>query len=153
MRLGTTIDLGANILPHNGDNGLKDSLVANNHGILSAETNDDLANNLKKGAYNAGGEGRVPEFYRHMCTIQVLDNSTKTDKGGKGNEMAILLISNVQDDWEPKRLLEDLGVRLVYPRGRPLRGVVDSRDVFMSGKCLSKGMRELLSLRSDVNYD
>lgn len=57
------------------------------------------------------------------------------------------------DDRESERLLEDLGVRLVDPRGRPLRVVADSRDEQTSGKRLNKGMMELLRLHSYVNYD
>lgn len=134
-------DLGAECLTPKGDKGLEATFFANSCGIPPVEHN----------AEGEGlGEGVLPT---PVCTRQVQDNSLTIDRGPKGDEIAIHPTCNVVDDWEHERLLEDLGVQLVDPRGRPLRVVVDSRDEQTSGKRLNTGMMELLRLHSDVNYD
>lgn len=75
--------------------------------------------------------------------------TSEVDEGSKGDEIAIQPIGNALDDQEPERLLEGLGVCLVDPRETPL-GWWWILEMKRHGKCLNKGTRECLSLRSDI---
>lgn len=130
--------MGLIFLTQDGDNGFKAISFANSWGIPPAENNDNLANIY---SHNAEGEGLFGGVLSTpLCLRKVSDNPLKTNEGSKG-DIAIQPIGNVMDDWEPERLLEGLGVRLVDPRGKPLRVIVDSRDEQTSRKCLNMGMR------------